>query len=89
MSRNHGAVTKTGMPRWAGYLVGYEEFAATTGRKKKLQNMYFCVGSLGILPYPRESAKIRGELSYFNSSTSFSLPLLISSIFLISPSVSF
>jgi hypothetical protein len=26
---------------------------------------------------------------YFNSSTSFSLPLLISSIFLISPSVSF
>jgi hypothetical protein len=23
------------MRRWAGYLVGYEEFAVTTGRKKK------------------------------------------------------
>ena len=44
-----------------------------------------------VLSYPRESVQIRGERSwaYFNSSTSFSFPLLISSIFLISPSVSF
>jgi hypothetical protein len=44
-----------------------------------------------VLFYPRESVRIRGVRSwpYFNSSTSFSFPLLISSIFLISPSVSF
>ena len=54
----------------------------------KLRNMYFRVIHLQGQPAETGTLKLFRR-RYFNSVTSFSLTLLISSIFLISPSVSF